>query len=73
MCATGRDGNNQMFPIAWAVVEAKNESCWRWFFTILFEELGITDGLGWTFVSDQQKVKYICIKMIVYLGVILFN
>lgn len=56
LCAIGKDGNNQMFPIAWAVVEIENQSCWTWFLTILLEELGINDGSGFTFISDQQKV-----------------
>lgn len=56
LCATGKDGNNQIFPIAWAVVEAENQVCWTWFLSILCEELGINDGLGFTFISDQQKV-----------------
>ncbi|XP_057803509.1 uncharacterized protein LOC131018820 [Salvia miltiorrhiza] len=51
----GNDGNNQMFPVAWAVVEQENESCWRWFFNILCEDLEIGDGEGWSFISDQQK------------------
>ncbi|XP_057779015.1 uncharacterized protein LOC130997639 [Salvia miltiorrhiza] len=55
LCAIGKDGNNQMFPIAWAVVEVENEACWKWFLQILMEELGLRDGLGITFISDQQK------------------
>ncbi|GFP81698.1 hypothetical protein PHJA_000313100 [Phtheirospermum japonicum] len=59
LCATAKDGNNQMYPIAWAVVEIENESCWKWFLNILFEDLRISDGLGYTFISDQQKVSII--------------
>ncbi|XP_057811287.1 uncharacterized protein LOC131025510 [Salvia miltiorrhiza] len=55
LCAIGKDGNNQMYPIAWAVVEVENEACWRWFLGILLEELGIHDGNGFTLISDQQK------------------
>ncbi|CAA0806673.1 Unknown protein, partial [Striga hermonthica] len=55
LCATAKDGNNQIYPVAWAVVEAENEEFWRWFLSILFTELGINDGLGYTFMSDQQK------------------
>ncbi|XP_057775249.1 uncharacterized protein LOC130994228 [Salvia miltiorrhiza] len=55
LCATGKDGNNGMFPIAWAVVEAENEVCWTWFLKCLLEDLDIGDGSGWTFISDQQK------------------
>lgn len=56
LCATTKDGNNQMYPIAWAVVEVENEATWTWFINILLEELGMNDGLGLTFISDQQKV-----------------
>ncbi|XP_050238213.1 uncharacterized protein LOC126687699 [Mercurialis annua] len=55
LCAVAKDGNNQMFPICWAVVESENEYYWTWFLQILFEELGIVDGVGWSFMSDQQK------------------
>ncbi|XP_057793072.1 uncharacterized protein LOC131009677 [Salvia miltiorrhiza] len=55
MCAVGKDGNNQIFPIAWAIVEVENEQCWTWFLKCLIEDLGIADGAGWTFISDQQK------------------
>ncbi|XP_057792920.1 uncharacterized protein LOC131009535 [Salvia miltiorrhiza] len=41
--------------IAWAVVNAENEACWTWFLEILFKELELGDGSGWTFISDQQK------------------
>ena len=59
LSAIGRDGNNQMFPIAWPVVCAENEMNWRWFLVKLFDDLSIIDGLGWTFISDQQKVSFL--------------
>ena len=31
LSVVGRDGNNQMFPIAWAVVEGENQDSWTWF------------------------------------------
>ncbi|XP_078438609.1 uncharacterized protein LOC144709080 [Wolffia australiana] len=31
LSAVGKDGNNQMFAIAWAVVEGENEDSWTWF------------------------------------------
>ncbi|CAN0928547.1 hypothetical protein LINGRAHAP2_LOCUS36562 [Linum grandiflorum] len=55
LSAVGKDGNNQMFPIAWAVVESENRSSWGWFITILQETMGLDDGTGWTVISDQQK------------------
>ena len=56
LSAVGRDGNNQMFPIAWAVVEGESQDSWTWFIKLLMQDLGIFDGLGWTVISDQQKV-----------------
>ena len=54
-----KDGNNQMFPIAWAVVEWENQTSWTWFIQLLMRDLGIFDGLGWTIISDQQKVNIV--------------
>ena len=56
LSAVGRDGNNQMFPISWAVVEGENQDSWTWFIKLLMQDLGIFDGLSWTVISDQQKV-----------------
>ncbi|KAL8499525.1 hypothetical protein ACS0TY_022460 [Phlomoides rotata] len=55
LTAIAKDGNNQMFPLFWAVVAAENEFYWTWFLKIVMEELQLVDGLGWTFISDQQK------------------
>ena len=44
------------FPIAWGVVEGENQTSWTWFIQLLKGDLGIFDGLGWTIISDQQKV-----------------
>jgi len=27
----GMDGNNQIFPIAWAIVKVENNDPWQWF------------------------------------------
>ncbi|CAH9133748.1 unnamed protein product [Cuscuta epithymum] len=55
LAAIGRDGNNQMFPICWAVVEGENRDSWEWFLTLLKSQLNGSNGEGWTFMSDQQK------------------
>lgn len=39
LCAIGRDGNSGMFPIAWAIVQIKNEECGTWFLKCLLEDL----------------------------------
>ncbi|CAN1144829.1 hypothetical protein LINPERPRIM_LOCUS16842 [Linum perenne] len=56
LAAVGKDGNNQVYPIAWAVVETENRDSWTWFIQALIDDLGITNGRGWSVISDQQKV-----------------
>ncbi|CAN1170043.1 hypothetical protein LINPERHAP2_LOCUS28760 [Linum perenne] len=53
LSATGKDGNNQMFPIRWVVVEGENRSSWIWFIELLKGHLGLNDGTGWSVISDQ--------------------
>ncbi|XP_074327771.1 uncharacterized protein LOC141665686 [Apium graveolens] len=55
LSAVGRDGNNQMFPICYAVVEYENTDSWRWFLMLLKDDLDLEDGAGLTIISDQQK------------------
>lgn len=55
LTAIGRDGNNQMFPIAWAVVELENNDSWSWFVELLVDDLQLGVGGGLTILSDQQK------------------
>ena len=57
LCAIGLDGNDNMFPIAYAVVEAKTRESWQWFIQLLLEDLcGAKGRLGWTIMSNRQKV-----------------
>ncbi|XP_031120262.1 uncharacterized protein LOC116023403 [Ipomoea triloba] len=55
LIAVGRDANNQMYPIAWGIVEIENTDSWRWFLGQLKSDLGITNTCHWTLISDQQK------------------
>uniref|UniRef100_A0ACD5YMJ0 Uncharacterized protein n=1 Tax=Avena sativa TaxID=4498 RepID=A0ACD5YMJ0_AVESA len=56
ICAIGRDANNGMYPVAWAVVEKECNSSWFWFLGLLIRDLNINgQGEGWVFISDQQK------------------
>ncbi|XP_021990818.1 uncharacterized protein LOC110887548 [Helianthus annuus] len=56
LTAVGSDANDQMYPLAWAVVEGENNDSWEWLMEELRKCLGINDGgEAWTFISDQQK------------------
>nr|XP_016451797.1 PREDICTED: uncharacterized protein LOC107776419 [Nicotiana tabacum] len=55
LVAAGRNGNNQMFPIAWAVVDQETKQSWSKFITYLFADLQLGDGVGLTVMSDMQK------------------
>ncbi|XP_058759822.1 uncharacterized protein LOC131633127 [Vicia villosa] len=55
MSAVGRDANNQIYPIAYAVVEAETKDSWEWFLHLLIEDLGALNQKAYGFISDQQK------------------
>ncbi|GKV12552.1 hypothetical protein SLEP1_g23679 [Rubroshorea leprosula] len=56
LAAVARDGNNQMFPIAWAVVDSESTSSWRFFFRCLADDLSNHTGRDLTFISDQHPI-----------------
>lgn len=56
LCALGRDANNQIYPIAWALVEKETYDSWFWFLALLNKDLKIPNqGEGWAVIFDQQK------------------
>ncbi|CAN1161866.1 hypothetical protein LINPERHAP2_LOCUS24168 [Linum perenne] len=68
LSAIGKDGNNQMFPLAWAVTEGETTSSWKWFVELVVGQLRLDQGNGWTVISDQQKVsdcvhQFVCQKL----------
>jgi len=40
LTVVGRDGNDQMLPLAYAVVDVENKESWTWFLELLIEDLG---------------------------------
>lgn len=61
LSAVGIDPNDCMFPIASATVEIESKETWVWFLEMLSSDLDIQQSIGWTFMSDRQKVRLICI------------
>ena len=57
LAAIERDLNDQMLPIAFALVEGETKESWKWFLELLIADLGGPGlCLTYTFISDQQKV-----------------
>ena len=56
LCITEKDGNNQIFPIAWAVVAVENKKNWGWFLKCLKHDLPLGDEDNYTIIFDMQKV-----------------
>lgn len=57
MSAVSLDGNNEIFPVAVAVVDSENKSSWCWFFYHLKQLLTKGGREDWTIMSDRQKVR----------------
>ncbi|XP_019237197.1 PREDICTED: uncharacterized protein LOC109217413 [Nicotiana attenuata] len=55
LAAVGRNGNNQMFPIAWAIVDQETKHSWSWFLGYLIDDLNLGTGEGLSVMSDTQK------------------
>ncbi|KAH0666466.1 hypothetical protein KY285_027672 [Solanum tuberosum] len=54
LTVVGIDGNNNIFPIAYAIVEKESKESWVWFLNYLAADLDV-DETGWTFMSNKQK------------------
>ena len=60
LAVVGNDGNENIFSVAWPVVEAEMKDSWSWFLTCLLQDIGPLEEHGWTFMSDRQKVCLSC-------------
>ena len=59
LSAIALDGNNQLFPIAWAIVSGEDQKTWKffvWHLKNILKDSGRGDD--WTIISDRQKVSY---------------
>ncbi|XP_021774243.1 uncharacterized protein LOC110738175 [Chenopodium quinoa] len=55
LCAVGRDANDQMYPVAWAVTEGENNLSWEWFFTHIQTFLDLGEGDEVAIISDEHQ------------------
>ncbi|CAI9293205.1 unnamed protein product [Lactuca saligna] len=55
LAAVGRDANNQIYPIAWAVVGVENKATWKWFIDLIMDDIDGGLGTGITLFSDGHK------------------
>ncbi|KAG7548439.1 Zinc finger SWIM-type [Arabidopsis suecica] len=56
VAASGQDGNYQIFPLAFGVIDGENASGWTWFFTKLKQFVPDEEDL--VFVSDRHQAIY---------------
>lgn len=50
--AVGLDGNNVIYPLAYAIMEAETKSSWSWFLECLGADLDMGTNKNFTFISD---------------------
>ncbi|XP_057730552.1 uncharacterized protein LOC130945874 [Arachis stenosperma] len=55
LSAVAQDANNQFYVVAYGVARSETKESWKWFLTLLQEDLGDAHQFGWNFMSDQQK------------------
>ncbi|XP_013624126.1 PREDICTED: uncharacterized protein LOC106330130 [Brassica oleracea var. oleracea] len=55
LIAVGHDANNQIFPFAWAVVQAESTDTWLWFIKRLKHDLSLGDDSKYVLLSDSSK------------------
>ncbi|KAL6177755.1 hypothetical protein ACLB2K_049277 [Fragaria x ananassa] len=51
----GIDANNEIFPIAYAMVERESEETWKWFLEYLQQDVKILRDSSYVFMTDKQK------------------
>ncbi|XP_076912923.1 uncharacterized protein LOC143571364 [Bidens hawaiensis] len=55
LTVVGTDGNNCLYPVTFAIVEAECTDSWKWFLDLLGDDLDLPHDANFTFISDRQK------------------
>ena len=56
LSAVARDANDNIFPVAFAVVKQENKDSWVWFLQQFLDDIGNLEQLNLVFITDRQKV-----------------
>ncbi|GKC82672.1 FAR1-related sequence 5-like protein isoform X2 [Tanacetum coccineum] len=56
LAVVGHDSNNEIYPLAYALVEAESKSSWCWFLQCLGDDIDLHPNSNFTFINDRQKV-----------------
>nr|KAJ0196948.1 hypothetical protein LSAT_V11C700363610 [Lactuca sativa] len=54
LSAVGIDAHNNIYPLAWAVVNVENKRTWKWFLDNLMEDIGGGGGMVMTLQYSQM-------------------
>ncbi|GJY97952.1 hypothetical protein Tco_0514862 [Tanacetum coccineum] len=60
----GVDANNEIYLVAYVIVEAESKASWCWFLNLLGEDLGIEVNFNYTFIYDRQKPLQVCFQVL---------
>nr|KAJ0218978.1 hypothetical protein LSAT_V11C300142140 [Lactuca sativa] len=55
LTAVGRDADNHVYPIAWAMIDVDNKDNWTCFIELLVADLDLDCSRGLVVISDQHK------------------
>ncbi|XP_071740852.1 uncharacterized protein [Rutidosis leptorrhynchoides] len=55
LSVVGVDSNNDIYPVAYAIVEQGCGASWTWFLQNLGDDLDLSINSNFTFISDRQK------------------
>ncbi|KAK4390303.1 hypothetical protein Sango_2093600 [Sesamum angolense] len=55
LTAVSIDPNNNLYPLAYAIVSGETREAWEWFLGLLKSDLNMVREDAYTFISDKQK------------------
>ena len=55
LAAVGRDANNQIYPVAWEIVQVEDADNWKWFIQRVKSDLDLKNGEGFTLISANRR------------------